>query len=73
MYLKFKDYICVIVPILLCIYMYIILLGIGCSLLNISEYVKIIMCITLTVLLSYPGIKLIYKYIEWYDNKYMEK
>lgn len=72
MNLKFKEYICLIIPPLVCIIAYCTILHIMCAAFNLSDIAKIVIGTVSTVLLPYPGLKLMYKYFNWYADKYME-
>ncbi len=68
MNLKFKDYLCLIVPVILVVYLYACIVAYICVLFNLSEGMQIFMCIVPTIIVAYPGINLMLKYFKWYDR-----
>ena len=70
--LKFKDYLCLVMPPLASLAMYVgIICGI-CVLFNLSDCGQLIISMVPTIIFIFPWLKVFYKYIEWYYREYME-
>ena len=68
MNIKFKDYLCLIVPVILVTFLYSGIISTICVLLRLSEFTCAIVLIVSTIIISYPGVNLMIKYFKWYDR-----